>query len=91
MFLINLRVIIMEKLKDIIDYGLSSISLSWALIDIENVLSIILLILSLINLLYKMIRDIYFAIKNKKYDSIDNIIEDTIDEIKNIKEGENNG
>lgn len=86
MFLINLWVIAMEKLKNIIDYGLPSISLSWALIDIENVLSIILLILSLLNLLYKMIRDIYFAIKNKKYKDVGDVIENTIEDIEKLKE-----
>lgn len=91
MFLVNLWVIIMEKLKDIIDYSLSGVSLSWALTDVESYLSILLIILSLINLLYKLGRDIYKAIKNKKYDKIDDLIEDTIDKIKDIKEGDVNG
>ena len=90
MFLVNLWVIIMEKFKDIIDYSLSGVSLSWALTDVESYLSILLIILSLINLLYKLIRDIYKAIKNKKYDKIDDLIEDTIDKIKDIKEGDIN-
>lgn len=90
MFLVNLWVIIMEKLKDIIDYSLSGVSLSWALTDVESCLSILLIILSLINLLYKLGRDIYKAIKNKNFDNIDNLIENTIDEIKDIKEGDIN-
>ena len=90
MFLVNLWVIIMEKLKDIIDYSLSGVSLSWALTDVESCLSILLIILSLINLLYKLGKDIYKAIKNKNFDNIDNLIENTIDEIKDIKEGDIN-
>lgn len=90
MFLVNLWVIIMEKLKDIIDYSLSGVSLSWALTDVESYLSILLIILSLINLLYKLGRDIYKAIKNKNFDNVDNLIENAIDEIKDIKEGDIN-
>ena len=78
----------MKKVSDMIDYGLSTVSLTWALNDIEHYLSIILLILSLINLLYKFVRDIYIHIKNKEFDKIDDVIKDTIEELEQMKEGD---
>lgn len=70
----------------------SSLFASFSLMDLENILSIIILILSIINILIVLASKIYNKIKDGKLTSeeIKEISEDIkqgIDEINNIKKG----
>ena len=70
----------------------SSLFASFSLMDLENILSIIILILSIINILIVLASKIYNKIKDGKLTSeeIQEITEDIkqrIDEINNIKKG----
>ena len=77
---------------DKISVYVSSLFASFSLIDLENILSIIILILSIINILIVLASKIYNKIKDGKLTSeeIHEITEDikgSIDEINNIKKG----
>ena len=77
---------------DKISVCLSSVFASFSLMDLENILSIIILILSIINILIVLASKIYNKIKDGKLTSeeIHEITEDIkqgIDEINNIKKG----
>ena len=70
----------------------SSLFASFSLMDLENILSIIILILSIINILIVLASKIYNKIKDGKLTSneIQEITEDikeSIDEINSIKKG----
>lgn len=75
-------------MKDLIDYGISVLSTCWSLENIDNILGIILLIISICNIVFKAFLQIKNKIDNKKYNEIPEIIEDTIDEIEKIKKDE---
>lgn len=62
---------------------------SIALIDIQNILSITILILSILNILINMAVRIYNHIKNKKYEEISNDVNKTIDDLNNLKNKNN--
>ena len=77
---------------DKISVCLSYVFASFSLMDLENILSIIILILSIINILIVLASKIYNKIKDGKLTSkeIQEITEDIkqgIDEINNIKRG----
>ena len=77
---------------DKISVCLSSVFASLSLMDLENILSIIILILSIINILIVLASKIYNKIKDGKLTSeelqeITNDIKQGIDEINNIKKG----
>ena len=82
----------MQKQIDVISNTLSVVFGSYALTNIKETLSIIILVLSIINVLITMGFKIYGKIKNKKYEEIPNDIQDGVDEldkiIKNINEKE---
>lgn len=69
---------------------LSCLGITYGLVNIQEVLGIILLILNICLILSKAILKIVTALKNKKYDKIDDIIEETIENINNLKEEEKN-
>lgn len=62
---------------------------SIAMIDIQNILSITILILSILNILINMAVRIYNHIKNKKYEEISNDVNKTIDDLNNLKNKNN--
>lgn len=70
----------------IYSYSLSIMSLMWSTENINSLLGIILTILSIINILYTAIRNIYKYIKNKNYDKVSEEITDAIEKIDDIKE-----
>ena len=77
---------------DKISVCVSSLFASFSLIDLENILSIIILILSIINILIVLASKIYNKIKDGKLtrEEMQEISEDIkqgIDEINNIKKG----
>ena len=77
---------------DKISVCVSSLFASFSLMDLENILSIIILILSIINILIVLASKIYNKIKDGKLTSeeIHEITEDikqSIDEINDVKKG----
>ena len=78
--------------KDNISSGVSIFTASFALVNIEQILSIIILILSILNILINMGIKIYIRIKNKQIEKIPNDIKEASDEIEKLKEkeGKNN-
>ena len=63
----------------------------FALGHIEEALSIIILVLSILNIVVNMIVKVYTHLKNKEYDKIPNDIDDATDELTNLKkEGKTN-
>ena len=70
----------------IYSYSLSLMSLMWSTENINSILGIILMILSIINILYTTFRNIYNGIKNKNYDKVSEEITDAIEKIEDIKE-----
>ena len=82
----------MQKHIDVISNTLSVVFGSYALTNIKETLSIIILVLSIVNILITMGCKIYAKIKNNKYEEIPNDIQDGIDALdkldKNINEKE---
>lgn len=75
-------------MKDLLDYGFSVLSTCWSLENIDNVLGVILLIVSITNIVFKALLQIKNKINNKKYNEIPEIIEDVINDIKEVKEND---
>lgn len=73
-----------ENLNNTLSNTLSVITASWGISNIQDILGIIVLILSIMNILWNMIYKIYNNIKNKNYTEIDDNIKNAIDEINNI-------
>lgn len=71
-----------------VDYILSSVGIAWSLVDIQNIISIILLTISLLNILWKFGYKIYTKIKEKKFDEIENDIEEAKEEIEKLQNKE---
>ena len=71
---------------EVLSNGTSIVTGTIAIANIHEILSIIILVLSIANILINMIIRIYHKIKNKKYDEIPNEIDTTIQELENIKE-----
>lgn len=76
--------------KDNISSGVSIFTASFALTNIEQILSIIILIISILNILINMGIKIYLRIKNKQIEEIPNDIKQASEEIENLKEKEGN-
>lgn len=71
-----------------IDYSVDAVGGYYGLTNLHNILGIIVLILTIINLLYKMIYAIIIKIKSKKYEEIPEIIDNTIEDFKEIDKDE---
>ena len=72
------------------DYILSSVGIAWSIQDLQNIVSLILLIISLINILFKAGCSIYNKIKNKKYKEIQTDIETAQNELQDLQNKLNN-
>lgn len=70
-------------------YTLSVLSIAWSAENIDTILGIILMALSIVNILWTTGYKIYNHIKEKNYDKVSEEIQDAIDKIKDIKEDEN--
>lgn len=60
----------------------------YALANIQETLSVIILVLSIINVLWNMSYRIYTHVKNKRYEKISQEIENAKEELNNLKEEE---
>ena len=76
--------------KDRVSAGVSIFTGSFALVNIEQILSIIILVISLANILINVILKIYNHIKNKQYDEIPNDINEASEQIENLQKKEGN-
>lgn len=70
-------------------YTLSVLSIAWSAENIDTILGIILMVLSIVNILWTTGYKIYNHIKEKNYGKVSEEIQDAIDKIKDIKEDKN--
>lgn len=77
----------MKTLK-MIDYSVDVASGSYGLANIQTILGIILLVLSIISILYKTALSIYQHVKNKEYKEIADDLAKAKDEIEKLKDGD---
>lgn len=75
---------------DKLEYGLNIVGITYGAINVQEVLGIIVLILSILSILWKAGVKIYTLIKNKKYNEIDETINETINDLNDLKEGVKN-
>lgn len=71
---------------EVLSNGTSIVTGAVAIANIHEILSIIILVLSIANILINMIVRIYHKIKNKNYDEIPNEINTTIEQLEKFKE-----
>jgi len=77
----------MKKLMTI-DYAVDVASGSYGLANIQTILGIILLILSILSIIIKSVITIYVHIKNKNYNGVIEELEKTKEELEKLKDGE---
>lgn len=73
---------------DEVSNGISIFTGTIALANIQEILSIIILVLSIANILFNASIKIYSKIKNKKYDKIPNDINEASEELEKLKKKE---
>lgn len=73
---------------EVLSNGTSIVTGAVAIANIHEILSIIILVLSIANILINMIIRIYHKIKNKKYDEIPNEIDTTIEQLEQLEKKE---
>lgn len=74
--------------NDYISDGISILTGSFAIINIEHILSIVILVLSILNIVFNALIKIINHIKNKQYDLIDDEINQAKEDIENLQEKE---
>ena len=74
--------------KDNISNGISILTGSFALANIQEILSIIILVISILNILVNMSIKIYNKIKTNKYDEIPNDINEASEQLENLQKKE---
>lgn len=74
--------------KDIATNGISVLTGGYALMNINDILSTTILILSILNILFNMGYAIYKHIKNKQLDAISNDIEEANKQLEQLKRKE---
>lgn len=79
----------MKKLMTI-DYAVDVASGSYGLVNIQTILGIILLILSILSIIIKSVITIYVHIKNKNYNGVIEELEKTKEELEKLKDGDSN-
>ena len=75
---------------DKLEYALNIVGITYGAINVQEVLGIIVLILSILSILWKAGVKIYTLIKNKKYNEVDETINETINDLNDLKEGVKN-
>lgn len=80
----------MKKSIQMIDYSVDVASGSYGLANIQTILGIVLLVLSIASILFKMGFSIYTHIKNKQYAEIQKDLDIAKEEIEKLKDGEKN-
>lgn len=73
-----------------LDYSLNIVGITYGAINVQEILGITVLILSILSILWKAGVKIYTLIKNKKYNEIDETINETINDLNDLKEGVKN-
>ena len=81
--------LLIMKTYDIYNYTLSILGCMWSAENIDNVLGIILMILSIINILWSTCYKLYDTIKTKKYSDVSKILDDAEEKIKEIEDKKN--
>lgn len=81
--------LLIMKTYDIYNYTLSVLGCMWSAENIDNVLGIILMILSIINILWSTCYKLYDTIKTKKYSDVSKILDDAEEKIKEIEDNKN--
>lgn len=76
------------KLYDNISRIIDGVGLIFGIANIQEILGIIVLVLTIFNILSTYIIKIVSRIKNKEYDKIGNDTQEAIDELNKIKEKE---
>ncbi len=66
------------------DYILSTIGIAWSVQDLQNIISLILLIISLLNILWKGGYSIYTHVKNKEFNKIESDIKESKEELEKL-------
>lgn len=74
--------------KDNVSTGVSILTSSFALANIQEILSIIILVISILNILVNMTIKIYNKIKEKKYDEIPADINEASEQLENLQKKE---
>ena len=72
------------NVKDVIEDVMIATGVSVSLVDIQQILSVVLLIFNVIWICIKSGVKIYHHIKDKRYDQIDDTVKDAIDNIEKI-------
>lgn len=72
---------------DKLEYVLNIVGITYGAINVQEILGIIVLILSILSILWKAGVKIYTLIKNKKYNELDETINETINDLNDLKEG----
>ena len=78
----------MNKAIQTIDYSVDVASGTYGLANIQTILGIVLLVLSIASILFKMGFSIYTHIKNKQYAEIQKDLDQAKEEIEKLKEGD---
>lgn len=78
----------MNKTIQTIDYSVDVASGTYGLANIQTILGIVLLVLSIASILFKMVFSIYTHIKNKQYAEIQKDLDQAKEEIEKLKEGD---
>lgn len=73
---------------EIMSYGTSVITGAYAIAHIQEILSIIILVISIANILINGIINIYSHFKNKDYKKIPNEIDNTIEQLEKLEKKE---
>ena len=68
-----------------VEDGVIVAGVSYGIAEIKNILGIVLLVLNICLILYKCIYGIVTHVKNKRYDQIDDEIQNAIDSIEDKK------
>ena len=74
--------------QDAITTILSATGITFSIQDVKEIISIILLVLSIVNILWVLGSRIYRKVKNKDYETIPEDIDDAIDKLNNLKDGD---
>lgn len=76
----------MNKVSDMINY----LTALYGLVYVKEVIGLVVLIISLLNIVFNMILKIIAHIKNKNYEAVSQDFEDAIEQLENIKNKEEN-
>lgn len=80
----------MKKVLDIAETGLNTVGVLIGVSDIENVLNLVLLIVSILAILWRAGYAIYQHVRNKRLDKIGNEIDKAKDDIEKLMPKEEN-